>query len=77
VSQQIRKLLFPPAGRTLVFQGRADLLADQAPARPRNDETDQACSPNQEHAALDSAIQRYALLLRDIRAMSLPVDGDR
>jgi hypothetical protein len=59
----------------LAFQGRADLLADQATARLRNDETDQACLPNQERAALASAIQRYASLLRDIRAMSLTVDG--
>jgi len=33
--------------------------------------------PNQERAALASAIQRYASLLRDIRATSLKVDGHR
>jgi hypothetical protein len=59
----------------LAFQGRADLLADQALARRRNDEMDQACSTNRERAALSSAIQRYASLLRDIRATSLPVDA--
>jgi Resolvase, N terminal domain len=65
---------FSEARRTLVFQRLLDLLAGQARAHLRNDETDQACSASRERAALVSAIQRYALWLRDIRARSLAVD---
>ncbi len=54
-----------------------DLLADRAPARPRSDGTDRACSPSREHAALASTIQRCAWWIRDIRAMSSAVGSRR
>jgi hypothetical protein len=56
--------------RVWVFQVRVDLRANRAAAHLRNDETDQACLPNQERAVRGSAIQRYVSLLRDIRATS-------
>ena len=41
------------------FQGRVDLLAGRAPARPRSDGTDRACSPSRERSCArrsDSAV---------------------